>query len=57
VKEVQLAQLQHAVAADRGLEGEVEVVERLAGGEPRLFAAAASRLSISVFGSVGATCS
>jgi hypothetical protein len=35
VKEVELAEVQHRVAADRGLKGEVEVLERLARGEPR----------------------
>src|SRR4051794_14489896 len=34
-EEIELAQVQDAVAADRGLEGEVELLQRLAGGEPR----------------------
>src|SRR4051812_39398340 len=33
VKEVELAEVQHGVAADRGLEAEVELLERLSGGE------------------------
>ena len=33
VEEVELAEVQHRLAADAGLEGEVEVLERLAGGE------------------------
>jgi hypothetical protein len=33
VQEVELAEVQHRLAADAGLEGEVEVLERLAGGE------------------------
>src|SRR5690242_10835985 len=32
-EEVELAEVQHRVAADRGLEGEVELLERLARGE------------------------
>ena len=34
-EEVELAEVQHRVAAERGLEGEVELLERLAGGEAR----------------------
>ena len=33
VEEVELAEVQHRLAAQRGLEGEVELLERLAGGE------------------------
>src|SRR3954453_13022063 len=33
-EEVELAEVEHRVAADRGLEGEVEVLERLARREP-----------------------
>jgi hypothetical protein len=32
-EEVELAEMQHLVARDRGLEGEVELLERLAGRE------------------------
>ena len=35
VKEVELAEVQHRVAAERGLKGEVELLERLASGESR----------------------
>ena len=33
-QEVELAEVQHGVPGDRGLEGEVELLQRLAGGEP-----------------------
>jgi hypothetical protein len=34
VQEVELAEVEHLLAADRGLEGEVELLKRLSGGEP-----------------------
>src|SRR3954453_20375397 len=50
-EEVELAEVQHRVAADRGLEGEVEVLERLArrepgGLDPRLAAVAVAAVDL-----------
>jgi hypothetical protein len=57
-EEVELAEVQDGVAADRGLEGEVEVLKRLAGGNRAALIRARppwlSRLSISIASSTSA---
>src|SRR5215207_1260020 len=45
-EEVELAEMQDLVAADRGLEGEVELLERLAGGEARGLDAALAAVAV-----------
>ena len=45
-EEVELAEVQHRVAADRGLEGEVELLQRLAGGEARGLDAALAAVAV-----------
>jgi len=57
-EEVELGEVKDAVATQRGLEGEVELFDRLAGWEPggldAGLAAVLSRLSISVLSSTSA---
>ena len=49
-EEVELAEVQHRVAADRGLEGEVELLERLAGGEAGGLDAALAAVAVAAVG-------
>jgi hypothetical protein len=45
-EEVQLPEMQHGLAADRGLKGEVEVLQCLAGGEARLLDAGLAAVAV-----------
>src|SRR4051794_7662786 len=50
VKEVELAEVQDCVAADRGLEGEVELLQGLSGGEAGGFDAALAAVAVAAVG-------
>jgi hypothetical protein len=50
VKEVQLAEVQDSVALERGLEGEVELLDRLARRKPRGLDAALAAVAVAAVG-------
>jgi hypothetical protein len=50
VKEVELAEVQDAVAADRSLKREVELFQRLAGGEARGLDAGLAAVAVAAVG-------